>query len=106
VQDQAIQAGVALIVGATIYDRLFAGVRLDEVDEGILIVYPKDDGSADEIANNFVRHISIVASEILDRDVSIGLVFAEGSSVNLRIAKGSRSRLKHPRRHRRCARRQ
>jgi len=68
VQDQAIQARAALVVGATIYDRLFAGVRFDEIDEGILIVYPKDDGSADEIADN--------------------------------------SRLKHPRRHRRCARRQ
>jgi hypothetical protein len=74
VQDQAIQALVAFIVGAKIYDRLFAGVRFDEVDEGILIVYAKDDGSADEIEDNFALHISIVASDILERDVSIVLV--------------------------------
>jgi hypothetical protein len=74
IQDQAIQARVALIVGAKTYDRLFAGIRFDEVDEGILIVYANDDESADEIEDNFALHISIVASEILKRDVSIVLV--------------------------------
>ena len=74
IQDQAIQARVALIVGAKTYDRLFAGIRFDEVDEGILIVYAKDDETADDIEDNFALHISIVASEILKRDVSIVLV--------------------------------
>lgn len=32
VQDQAIAARMALIVGATTFDRLFASVRFDEVD--------------------------------------------------------------------------
>jgi hypothetical protein len=74
VQDHAIQALVALILGRTSYDRLFAGIRFDELDEGILIAYAKDDATADETEDNFALHISIVASEILKKDVSIILV--------------------------------
>jgi hypothetical protein len=73
-QDLAIQARVALIVGAKTFDRLFSGIRFDEVDEGILIVYARDDETADEIEDNYALQISIVASQILKRDVSIVLV--------------------------------
>ena len=37
VQDQAIQAKMALIVGANTFDRMFAGVRFDEIDERYLV---------------------------------------------------------------------
>jgi hypothetical protein len=74
IQDLAIQARVANIVGAKTYDRLFSGIRFDEVDTGILIVYAKDEETADEIEDNFAMHISIVAAEILNQDVSIVLV--------------------------------
>jgi hypothetical protein len=43
VQDQAIQARMALVVGAKKFDRLFAGVRFDEVDGDILFVYAKNE---------------------------------------------------------------
>jgi hypothetical protein len=41
VQDQAIAARMALIVGSATFDRLFAGVRFDEVDGDILYAYAK-----------------------------------------------------------------
>jgi hypothetical protein len=74
VQNQAIQARMALIVGAKTYDRLFAGIRFDELDGDILFVYAKSEGSADEIEDKFSMHISIIASKILDREVNIVMV--------------------------------
>ena len=74
VQNQAIQARMALIVGAKTYDRLFAGIRFDELDGDILFVYAKSERSADEIEDEFSMHISIIASKILDREVNIVMV--------------------------------
>jgi hypothetical protein len=74
VQDQAIAARMALIVGGTTFDRLFAGVRFDEVDGDILYVYAKDEETAAEMEDNFALHISIVATDILKREVGIVLV--------------------------------
>jgi hypothetical protein len=73
VQDHAIQARMALIVGAKTYDRLFAGVRFDELDGDILFVYASEQ-RADEIEDKFSMHISIIASEILDREVNVVMV--------------------------------
>jgi hypothetical protein len=39
VQDQAIQARMAFIVGAKTFDRLFAGIRFDEADGPLLYAY-------------------------------------------------------------------
>ena len=72
VQDQAIAARMALIVGGTTFDRLFAGVRFDEVDGDILYVYAKE--TADEVEDNFALHISIVATDILKREIGIVMV--------------------------------
>jgi hypothetical protein len=74
VQDQAIAARMALIVGGATFDRLFAGVRFDEVDGDILYVYAKDEVTAAEIEDNFALHISIIATDILKRQVDIVLV--------------------------------
>jgi len=41
IRAQAIAARMALIVGAASFDRLFAGVRFDEVVMDILFVYAK-----------------------------------------------------------------
>jgi hypothetical protein len=62
VQDQAIAARMALIVGADNFDRLFRGVRFDEVDGDILFAYAADEYRAAEIEDNFALHISIIAS--------------------------------------------
>jgi hypothetical protein len=46
VQNQAIQARMALIVGAKTFDRLFAGIWFDETDGPLLYVYAKDEETA------------------------------------------------------------
>jgi hypothetical protein len=74
IQDQAIAARMALVVGGTTFDRLFAGVRFDEVDGDILYVYAKDEETAAEMEDNFALHMSIIATEILKCEVSIVLV--------------------------------
>jgi hypothetical protein len=74
VQDQAIAARMALVVGGATFDRLFAGVRFDELDGDILYVYAKDEDTAAEMEDTFALHISIVATDILKREVGIVLV--------------------------------
>jgi hypothetical protein len=71
VQDQAIAARMALIVGGITFDRLFAGVRFDEVDGDILYVYAKDEETAAEMEDAFAFHISIIAKDILKREIGI-----------------------------------
>jgi hypothetical protein len=74
VQDQAIAARMALIVGGATFDRLFSGVRFDEVDGDVLFVYAKDEEAAAEMEDTFALHISIAATDILKREVGIVLV--------------------------------
>ena len=74
VQDQAIQARMALIVGAKTFDRLFAGIRFDETDGPLLYVYAKDEETAAEVEDDFALHIPTVASGILKREIEIVLV--------------------------------
>ena len=81
VQEQAIAARMALIVGGVTFDRLFAGVRFDEVDGDILYVYAKDEEAAAEMEDNFALHISIVATNILKREVGIVLVLPKQLSL-------------------------
>jgi hypothetical protein len=74
VQDQAIQARIALIVGAKTFDRLFAGIRFDETDGPLLYVFAKDEESAAEIEDNFSLHIETIAGRIMKQDIEIVLV--------------------------------
>ncbi|MDI4234158.1 hypothetical protein OZ411_15195 [Bradyrhizobium sp. Arg237L] len=74
VEDQAIQARMALVVGAKTFDRLFAGIHFDELDGDILFVYAKDEEIAAEVEDNFSLHIQIAASKILKREVNIVMV--------------------------------
>jgi hypothetical protein len=59
--------------GAT-FDRLFAGVRFDELDGDILYVYAKDEETAAEMEDNFALHISVIATDILKCELGIVLV--------------------------------
>jgi hypothetical protein len=76
IEDQAIAARMALIVGGITFDRLFTGVRFDELDGDLLYVYvyAKDEETAAEMEDTFALHISIIATEILKREVGIVLV--------------------------------
>ena len=65
VQDQAIQARMAFLVGAKTFDRLFAGIRFDEADGPLLYAYALNEEIATEIEDNFAPHIPVVAAQIL-----------------------------------------
>jgi hypothetical protein len=74
IQDQAIQARMASIVGAKTFDRLFAGIKFDEADGPLLYCFAKDEQTAAEIEDNFALHISIVASKILGQAIDVVVV--------------------------------
>jgi hypothetical protein len=62
---------MALIVSGITLDRLFAGMRFDEVDGDILFVYANDEETAAEMEDTFALHISIIATDILKREINI-----------------------------------
>ena len=64
VQDYAIQACLALAVGAEDFDRLFAGVHFDATGAPLLFVYVKDDDIAEKVADHYARDIVLVASSV------------------------------------------
>lgn len=65
---------MALIVGAKTFDRLFAGIRFDELDGSLLYVFAKNEQTAAEIEDDFSLHIAIVAASILDQAVEVVVV--------------------------------
>jgi hypothetical protein len=67
VEDQAM----ALIVGDPSFDRLFAGIRFDQIDGDILYVYAEDDETAAKMEDKFALHISTIAADILKREIGI-----------------------------------
>jgi hypothetical protein len=66
-QDFAVQARVASVIGATVFDRVFAGVRFAETDGPLLYVYARSEASAAEIEDDFSLLIADIASRILKR---------------------------------------
>lgn len=70
VQQQAIEARMALIVGAEQYDRLFLGFQCTELEGDILFIDALDEDCAAEIEDRFLLHIAIIATEILKADVA------------------------------------
>lgn len=65
---------MALIVGAKTFDRLFAGIRFDEIDGPLLYVFAKDDDAAAEIEDNYSLHMSIIATKITGREIEFVVV--------------------------------
>jgi hypothetical protein len=78
VQDQAIAARMALIAGAINFDRLFYCIKFDVVFDvvygDVLFACAKDEQFAAEIEDTFILHISIIATNILKRDIGIVMV--------------------------------
>ena len=74
VQEQAIAARMALIVGAKEFDRFFLGMQFSEVDGDILFVYALDEDRAAGMEDRYALHISIVATDILKREIAIVMV--------------------------------
>jgi hypothetical protein len=74
VQNLAIQARMAFIVGAKNFDRLFAGIRFDEADGGLLYAYAKDEETAATIEDEYSLHIAIIASGVLKQEIDVVVV--------------------------------
>jgi hypothetical protein len=74
VQDYAIQARLAAVIGATVFDQVFAGVKFAETDGPLLYVYAKDESCAADIEDDFSLLIADVASRILKREVELVVV--------------------------------
>ena len=74
IQSLAITARMAAIVGSDTFDRLFAGVEFNEVDGDILFAYAQSEDCAAEMEDRFGLHISIIAAELLGRDIGIVMV--------------------------------
>jgi hypothetical protein len=74
VQSQAIQARMALIVGAKTFDRIFAGVEFDELDGDVLFVSAMDEDKGTEMEEKFGLAISVIAAEVLQRPIDIVVI--------------------------------
>jgi hypothetical protein len=74
IQDYAIQARVASVVGAAEFDRTFAGVRFAECDGPLLYVYAKDERTAADIEDDFALMVAEIASRILKQEIELVVV--------------------------------
>jgi hypothetical protein len=74
IQDYAIQASVAAVLGASEFDRVFAGIRFTEVDGPLLYVFAKDEATASEIEDDFALLIADIASHILKQAIDVVVV--------------------------------
>lgn len=102
VQQQAIQARMNLIVGATTFDRLFLGATFDEVADKILYVFAHTEKLAAEIEEKYALHLSIVARQITGRPVEFVQVLPERLRQCDWILTDARLRRRLPRRPRCC----
>jgi hypothetical protein len=73
-QSLAITARMAELVGAETFDRLFAGVEFRETDGDILFAYAQGEERADEMEDEFGFFISLIATDILRRDIELVMV--------------------------------
>lgn len=81
VQEQAITARIALVVGAEEFDRLFLGVQFSDVDGDILFAYAFDEDCAAIIEDKYALHIATLASTVLDRQIGIVMVLPKVTSL-------------------------
>jgi hypothetical protein len=74
VQDQAIQALIAGAVGAETFDRVFAGIRFDEIESTMLYAFARNEDVASDIEDSFSPLIAAVASRVLNKQVDVVVV--------------------------------
>ena len=74
VEEQAITARMALVVGADEFDRLFLGIQFGEVEGDILYAYASEADLAEELEEKYSLHMSIIAADILKRPIGIVMV--------------------------------
>jgi len=74
IQDQAIQALMAGIVGAETFDHVFAGIRFDEVEGTMLYAFARNEDVASDIEDSYSPLIAAVASRVLNKQVDVVVV--------------------------------
>lgn len=74
IQDYAIQARVASVLGAREFDRVFTGVRFAALDGSLLYVYAKDESTAADIEDDFALLIADIAGRILGQTIDVVVV--------------------------------
>jgi hypothetical protein len=74
IQDYAIQALIAQVVGRAVFDRVFSGVRFIEADGALLYVNAKDEEAAAEIEDDFSLLIADIATRLLKQDIDLIVV--------------------------------
>ncbi|WP_247328632.1 hypothetical protein [Bradyrhizobium sp. 141] len=74
IQDFAIQARLAAVLGASEFDRVFTGVRFAEIEGPLLYVYAKDEAAAAAIEEDFALLVGDIASRILKQDIDVVIV--------------------------------
>jgi hypothetical protein len=74
IQDYAIQARVASVLGANEFDRVFTGVRFASLDGSLLYVYAKDESTAADMEDDFALLIADIAGRILKQTIDVVVV--------------------------------
>lgn len=74
IQDLAIQAKVASVIGANVFDRIFAGVKFAETDGPLLYVYARNEECAADMEDDFSLLVANIASSVLRQDVELVVV--------------------------------
>ncbi|OPY95939.1 hypothetical protein A5906_05685 [Bradyrhizobium sacchari] len=74
VQDQAIQALMAGIVGAKTFDHVFAGIRFDEIEGTMLYAIARNEDVASDIEDGYAPLIAALASRVLGKQIDVVVV--------------------------------
>ena len=74
IQDHAIQALMAGIVGADAFDHVFAGIRFDEIEGTMLYAFARNEDVASDIEDSYSPLIAAVASRVLNKQVDVVVV--------------------------------
>ncbi len=74
IQNLAIQARLASVLGASEFDRVFSGVRFAVADGPLLYVYARDESTAADIEDDFALLIADIASRILKQGIDVVVV--------------------------------
>jgi len=73
-QDYAIQAMMAIVVGAEEYDRLFSGIRFDEVDGTLLYAYARNEAVAAEVEDELGYFLALAATAVMKQEIDLVVV--------------------------------
>ena len=62
------------MIGANVFDRIFAGVKFAETDGPLLYVYARNEECAADMEDDFSLLVANIASSVLRQDVELVVV--------------------------------